>query len=316
MKYSYFILGCILLLLYSCPPDKPPVTNDCPPVEKLTGERKNLNISIFLDLSDRISEKRNPLSGMGQVERDFGYINSITSAFQNHLRNKPTRSINDRITTYFNPLPDNIDSINDLSEKLKIEFSKNNATLENICEVNDKYSEITDVIYNAMLEQKEPLATDDNDPYPGSDIFGFFKSNVKDYCVKDGYRNILFILTDGYEYYEPGNPNIDESTKKSNYLLSRLLNSEGFNKNNYLNKIKDGYGFQVPVQGLEDLEVYVIGLSPHESWELDVLNHYWSDWLKEMGVKNFQGEDSKQFLKKTDLPSNLDESIKEIIYSN
>lgn len=311
------LLFLIPLFFFSCKSDDRntiDTTADCPKATKIGLQDKNLNVSIFLDLSDRISPERSPNPAMDYWKRDLGYIESITSGFQNHLRNKKVVTIDDQIRLRLHPLPDNIDDINTIVKTLDKSFTKDNATLDEICGITSDYRFETEYLYRTMLEQKEPAAEQGIDDYPGSDIFGFFKSNVKDYCIKDGYRNILFILTDGYEYYR-GNSLSKNSENKSNYLLSKSLIQWGFTAENYRQKLEEeDFGFQAPVTGLDDLEIYVIGIAPKQSWELDVINHYWSQWFKEMGVKNYQDSDWKSYFKDADLPANLDHAIKEFIY--
>ncbi len=315
-KISHFILILLSILMVSCNnSNQNSITeNDCKTVKKLTGERKNLNISIFLDLSDRISPTFNPNPAMEYWKRDLGYINSISEAFEVHLRNKKTVLMGDNIKLFLHPLPENISDIDNIVRSLGKDFTRENATLENICSISNDYNQFSNLIYSKTLEQKEPMAKQGKDDYPGSDIFDFFKFKVKDYCIKENHRNILFILTDGYMYMSGFNNK--NSDNKSNYVLSKELARWGFNSNNYQSKItNEGYDFQVPVTGLDSLEVFVIGLASKNSWELDVLNSYWSKWLKEMGVKNFQDENWSRYLKKADLPSEVDNLIQDFIHN-
>ncbi len=288
--------------------------NNCDPPKKLIGKRKDLNVSIFLDLSDRISPTINPNPPLEYWERDLGYIISIAESFETHLRNKRAVLINDNLKLFMHPLPENIDNIDGVLKSLNKEFTKDNATLDNICSISNNYDEYTSSFYQKTLEQKEPSAQQGKDDYPGSDIYDFFKSKVKDYCIKENHRNILFILTDGYMYMS--GTNFKNSFNKSNYLLSSNLTKWGFNSDNYQSKIEnDGYGFHVPVTGLDSLEVFVIGFAPKNRWELDVLNSYWSSWLKEMGVKNFQDDNWNRYLKQADLPSEIDNLIQNFMHN-
>lgn len=202
MKNTLALAFISLSVLFFCSCNNPngsEVGNiDCAPVKKLSGERKNLNVSIFLDLSDRISPTLNPNPSMEYWKRDLGYITSISEAFEVHLRNKKTVLMNDYIKLFLHPLPENISNINNIVKTLDKSFSKDNATLKQICSISSDYHTYTNTIYSSTLRQKEPLAKIGKDNYPGSDIFDFFKSRVKDYCIKDKHRNILFILTDGY----------------------------------------------------------------------------------------------------------------------
>lgn len=314
----YYILIFFSILFVSCTNgtniQEETSTDNCAPVKKLTGERKNLNLSIFLDLSDRISPTFQPNPAMEYWKRDIGYISSISEAFEVHLRNKKTIFIDDNIKLYLHPLPENISDIDNIVKSLDKRFTKDNATLDNICSINSDYLNYSKLIYSKTLDLKEPIAKTGIDDYPGSDIFDFFKSKVKDYCIKDDHRNILFILTDGYMYMK--GTNYKTSANKSNYLLSSELSKWGFSANNFQSKIdNDGYAFQAPVTGLDNLEVFVIGIAPNKSWELDVLNIYWSKWMREMGVKNFQDDNWSRYLKKADLPSEIDNLIQDFIHN-
>lgn len=317
MKFRTIIASTLFLFIMgSCKNDKVDKIQDldCQPVKKLSPRTENLNVSIFLDLSDRISPVRSPNAAMDYWKRDHEYLKTIVGSFQNHLRNKRVSTIDDNIKLRVHPLPHDILEINEMIKELDMHFDKDNATLDNICSIYPIYMDHVAHLYESMLEQKEPAAKKGIDEYPGSDIFGFFKSNVKDYCIKEGHRNILFILTDGYEYYKDNGRKKDQNNK-SNHILSSSLRDWGFNASNYKIKLEnEGYGFEVVTSGLEDLEVYLIGLAPKQSWEQDVLLHYWMNWFEAMGVKNFQNGNGRKYIKEADLPANIDNAIQEFIY--
>jgi hypothetical protein len=310
-----YITILLIFSIFACDNDKESKLMDkCVDVKKLNGERKNLNVSIFLDLSDRISPTFNPNRAMEYKDRDLGYITSIAEAFEIHLRNKRTVLMKDNIKLFLHPLPEGITEIDQILSTLDKNLTRDNATLENICSVSADYENYSNLIYDETLSQKETFAKQNIDNYPGSDIYDFFKSKVKDYCIKENHRNILFIITDGYMYMSGTKDK--NSNNKSNYILSKELEKWGFNSKNYHSKItNEGYAFQVPTSGLNDLEVFVVGFAPKKSWELDILNTYWSSWLKEMGVKNFQDENWRKYLKKADLPSELQILFQEFIYN-
>jgi hypothetical protein len=317
MKNKIFgiILFCVLcfILVAAKWPDNitNPIQDSCPS-KQLNGVRKNLNISIFLDLSDRISPTFHPNPSLEYWKRDIGYINSITEAFIIHCKNKKVITLNDRIKLFFNPQPQVAD-INNMVADLNVEINRSNATMDLICSVNKKYQNAVTKIYNQTLKEKEPDAKKNIDSYPGSDIYDFFRSRAKDYCVKDGYRNILFVITDGYMYMRGNN---HKTGNTSNYLLSKELNSWGFTQTNYNNKINnERFGFIIPTKGLDNLEVMVIGINPEKNWELDVINSYWSNWLKGMGVANFKTGEPEKYLKQADLPADLNEVIQNFIYN-
>jgi hypothetical protein len=257
---------------------------------------KNYNISILLDLSDRISPQKYPNTAMQFYQRDLGYINSIAEAFTNHTRSKKTNQIHDQIQIFFNPEPQN-QEINAISEKLKFKFDKSTASKENINKVITTYKSETAKIYD--------LAIKDNN-YVGSDIWKFFANNVSDFCMADKHRNILIILTDGYVFYK------DTKIKEENltsYLLPEMIRTNGLNKANWKEKIKhDNFGFLPANEDLSNIEILVLGINPDKKnpYEGAVIKQYWTNWFTKMKVKRFE-------IKETGLPSNMDKVIKDFI---
>ena len=261
-----------------------------------TNKKQNLNISILLDLSDRISPAKHPNRSMEFYKRDLGYIESISKGFEKHLSSKPIRQDDDQLQIYFEPEPTN-SQINNLANRLKLSFTKDNTSKQLISKVSPQYISASSQIYKLAIGEKE---------YLGSDIWGFFKNKVNDYCIKPNHRNILFILTDGYMFHQDSK---FMEGNKSSYLTTELIKSLKLNSSNYQIQIdKNGYGFVKANEKLGDLEVFVLGVNPAKGnpFEADVINKYWSNWFKEMKVK-------ASVIKEADLPSNLDLIIQRYI---
>jgi len=151
----------------------------------------DLNISILMDLSDRISPEKYPNPTMEYYERDVAYINSIAEAFLFKIGNKRINQIDDQIQVFFEPEPQNRE-INKISNRLKFSFDKTNVSKEALDRLHNIYQTAPEEIYN--------LAIADNN-YIGSDTWSFFKNKVHDYSIEEGKRNILIILTDGYLFH-------------------------------------------------------------------------------------------------------------------
>lgn len=261
-------------------------------------KRSNINLSILMDLSDRISPTKHPNSTMDYYKRDLGYIKSISEAFINHLSGKKIISIDDRIQTFFDPPPGN-QSINNLSDQLKFYVNKSNVSKSLISEISTKYTSIADSIYQLSIRDNH---------YIGSNTWGFFRDNISDYCLRDGYNNILVILTDGYMYHKDM---IRREVNKTSYLrpedIRRFRLTTADWHDIYSSK---GYGFLPANINLSKLNVLVLGLNPQpgNSYEKDVLVQYWKDWLLQMGI-----EAENISIKASELPSNLDLTIKDFI---
>lgn len=298
MKNTLKTIALFLLLVsaFSCKKDseieKKETVSKIPAVE-------NYNISILIDLSDRISLKKNPNPTMEYYQRDLGYIRSVSEAFTNHLRVKKTMQINDKMQLFFNPEPLN-PKINSIADKLKIVINKNNVSLKLLNSINTNYASQTSKIYDSAIK--------DNN-YVGSDIWSFFDDKVKDQCIEAKYRNILVILTDGYMFYEG---KIIKEANRTTYITPELIRKNGLNNKDWEKKLKDqDFGFIKAGSDLSNLEVLVLGInaSRNNPYEEKVIKAYWNKWFAEMKIKHFE-------VKNADLPSNMDKIIKDFILKN
>lgn len=251
----------------------------------------NINVSILIDLSDRIDPATNPNPTMQYFQRDVEYIKAIEKGFLNHIKSKKIITYDDQMQVFFNPEPSN-PKINDFTKELKVSFDKNTQK-SYFGLVDKKYSELPLNIYQSAIK-------DGN--YVGSDIWEFFKNKVKDYCIKEDKRNILFILTDGYMYHD--NTKFAEGNKTS-YLTSKLIRANNLTSSDFKNLIeKNEYGFVKANDNLSNLEVIVLGINPEKGnpFEEAIIKEYWENWFKEMKIKKYE-------IKSADLPSNMEPII-------
>lgn len=257
---------------------------------------ENYNISILLDLSDRISLSKNPNPTLEYYQRDLGYIKSISEAFTQHLKSKRIRQIDDKMQLFFNPEP--LDpEINNIAKSLRITIDKNNASKDLLNSINANYASKTSKIYDSAIK--------DNN-YIGSDIWNFFDTKVVDQCIEHGYRNILIVLTDGYIYHK--NTVITEGNKTT-YITPELIRKKGLNTQDWDKKLQDqNYGFIKAGGDFSNLEVLVLGINPNKNnpYEEKVIKAYWTKWFTEMKIKHFE-------IKNADLPSNMEKIITDFI---
>ena len=286
-------MSLILILLFSCKQEN---KNEEKQIVIKNTASENYNISILVDLSDRISLKKNPNLTMEFYQRDLGYIKSVSEAFVQHLKSKRIRQIDDKMQLFFNPEPENPE-INSIANELKIKVDKNNASKDLLNSISGNYASKTAKIYDSAIK-------DDN--YIGSDIWNFFDSKVQDQCIDKGYRNILVILTDGYMFYEGTQI---KNGSLSSYLTPQLIKQNGLNTNEWQKKFEsENFGFIKIDNDLSNLEVLVLGINPGKNnpFEEKIIKAYWSKWLAEMKIKHFE-------IKSADLPSNTDKIIKDFI---
>jgi hypothetical protein len=288
-----FAISLLLVALFSCK-QEPDKVNDT--ITSKNPASENYNISILLDLSDRISTEKNPNPTMEYYQRDIGYIKSVSEAFTQHLKSKRIRQIDDKMQLFFNPEPKDPD-INSISQKLKISIDKNNASKGLLNSINTEYTSQTSKIYESAIK--------DNN-FVGSDIWSFFDTKVKDQCIENDYRNILVILTDGYMFYDN---TIMKEENRTSYITAEWIRKNGLNTKDWEKKIQDqDFGFIKTGNDLADLEVLVLGINPNRNnpYEEKVIKAYWTKWFTEMKIKHFE-------IKNADLPSNTDKIIKDFI---
>ncbi|MGN7204124.1 hypothetical protein ACTHQF_07605 [Pedobacter sp. SAFR-022] len=293
--FTTLVLAAMLLIKAGCASDNTETTNK-PAVSTKKKVDKHLNLSIFLDLSDRIDPKKYPNQTMEIYQRDLGYIKSVGEAFQAHLNGSKISGMDESIQLFFEPEP-KAPEINDLAREMKFTFDKSNVTTETISSVVPTYVSCSEKIYNIALKDNK---------YIGADIWTFFKNKVKDQCIKPAHRNVLVILTDGYMFHQDNKVRVGNQTS---YLTPELIKEAKLNSSEFASRMDaDKFGFLPATSGLEDLKVLVIGINPQKgrNFEDDVIKKYWSDWLQAMGVTAFE-------IKGIDLPTYMDNIIKNAV---
>ncbi len=259
-------------------------------------QEKQLNISILLDLSDRISPKINSDAQKNDIEN----IKTITEFFKTNMANLGAYKAKGMIRIFFSPTPGNT-NINSIVSKLIIDCSK----MDNKGR-KEVYDHITE-LYTHHLEQiyQETIATS---AWEGSDIWRFFKDDIKDFCIKKdtNYRNILIILTDGYLYHKQS---VFNNKNRFTYLLGNS-NLKGYRVQNWEQLIeKNDFGIKTDRKDLSDLEVLVLEVKAENASnkiDEDILQFLWKQWFKEMKISHYEVYHS-------DLPANTKTRIENFL---
>ena len=279
MKTTKIIIGIVTILAFaSCVGTGSNKTEQ--PNEIASQSDKPLNISIYLDLSDRLQSGLTP----SQKERDLAIVGHIVDYFRVQTVGPKILQSKNNIKVFFYPAP-NSSEIATLAEELSIDITKYNGVERRVVldgdatqgkpSLKESFNKNLSAIYDKTLVENQ---------WPGCDIWDFFSSkNVDTQCIRDGFRNILVILTDGYLFDEK-------------------------------HKVKDGnaYSYVTPTTlkdpkaslivkrtGLENLEVRILEVNPTDINYRDQLKTVLENWLKGMGVK-----EENITVSQTDLPSN------------
>ncbi|MGO2103750.1 MAG: hypothetical protein ACTH3E_11980 [Psychroflexus halocasei] len=299
-------LFAITLLLGSCGDEK---HNDSKTENKNIKESsikkkdKQLNITILLDLSDRIEPTKYP-NKPEHFERDIEIVNYFTEVFKKDMEKKGAFMANGKMKVIFSPRPKD-EEINQIASELSVDLSKTKNTKEKkrvFDNVSSNFRKNLERIYSKTIETKI---------YPGSDIWRFFKNDVSDYAISENkeYRNILVILTDGYLYHKDSK---DKNGNRSMSLLPKNVKANGLRSNKWKEKFEEGnYGYISTRDDLENLDVLVLEISPssQDKDDEDVIKAYLKKWFNEMNVNKFE-------LYNSDLPEYTKTRIDKFINEN
>ena len=244
-------------------------------------QSQQLNITILCDLSDRIDVKKNP-DKPEHYERDLAVVKEISNYFAKDMESKGAYAAKGKIKVIFSPKPQD-PNINILAEKLVVDLSKMDPKQKK--DVHDNisatFADNLGKIYSSALTSNKWL---------GSDIWRFFKNDVKDYCVDDNpeYRNILVILTDGYIYHQDSK---DKNGNRFAYILPELFDQFKLrNNSNWREQMSNQDFGLIPTRSdLDNLEVLVLEVtpSPNNKNDEDIIKTVLSKWFEEMKVKRF-----------------------------
>ncbi|GAA0538894.1 hypothetical protein [Chitinophaga japonensis] len=280
MKY----LLILTLILWGCSPDAPSsqtgsTASTAPPAAKT---RQQLNLTILLDLSDRIDPEKNP-AHPEHFRRDSALISYLADYFLSEMRAKGTHMSKGKMRLVFTPNPPD-PGINLAAQRLHTDLSgmdtkQKKTTYETL---GKTVAENISNIYKTTINQAQ---------WPGSDIWRFFKNDVKEIAIdKDtGYRNILVIFTDGYIYHDDSK---DNEGNRYAYVLPELFDKYHLRNNNrwaeQMDKLDFGLISRQP--DLSQLEILMLEVSPspgHKNDE-DIIRKVMNKWFSEMKVKKWK----------------------------
>lgn len=259
--------GMLLANIFICTSciDKDKGGND---KDEQTDTKTPVNISVFLDLSDRLDSTRNGDFPVSQMARDTAIVNALVDYFvATCVKHKITENKN-HFQILFHPTPKTSD-IASLAANLNIDMSKISTPADKkkrLIAMKDDFSRSLSQIYEQTLRDRVWI---------GSDIWGFFcnkNAKVDNLCLRKGYRNIMVILTDGYIYHED---NVQQDDSSYSYVLSNLIDN-----------VPD-LSLMAPRKGLDSLEVMMLEINPGKPVMQSKLISVLEAWLKDMGVKRY-----------------------------
>ncbi len=245
-----------------------------------------LNISIMLDLSDRlIMPDMN--SQVCQWEKDTAIIGQIERWFvERQVKSKFLSGDIMHVFCYPNP---NIKNMAQLQDSLTIDLTVGSAKKIDAIKKNKKALKAMTGMWQRSLEKiyGSAIATK---KWVGSDVWGFFDRSVKQQCVRNGYRNIIIILTDGYLYH------VNSWRKTGNSEYTGILPGT-----------VDAQTAITPIMiDLSNVEVLFMEINPKKPADFGKMRSLLTDWCTQMKIKHIE-------VVHTDLPRNNFPMINEFL---
>lgn len=266
-------------------------------------EVEQYNITMLLDLSNRIDPKNVYTSQTPDYTRDIEILKKFVAFFKTDIEKKGGFKAKGRMRVICSPNPTD-PNINEMLSELNIDLSQFN------WQETAKKKEVYDKLDNIFPENLEKIyqKSIQDRKWIGSDIWRFFKNDVKDYCVasESHYRNILVILTDGYLFHKDSKQKIDN---RYSYILPEMIQGNGLRKTNWKETFDKGdFGLIATRDDLQDLEVLVLEVNPAKGNVADeeVIKATLEKWFTEMKVKKFA-------IHNTDLPTHTESRIKKFL---
>lgn len=279
---NLIIMVCAAMTLMGCPPGNGKNTgNKKEVVGKEAKSDKPLNISIYLDLSDRLTRDLTP----SQKDRDLAIVGYIADYFKAQTLGPKILQSKNNIKVFFYPAPKSSD-IATLAADLSLDITKYAGREKRVAldGMKEKFTKNLTAIYDKTIEENK---------WPGCDIWDFFSNkNVDTQCIRKGFRNVLVILTDGYLF------DVKHKVQDGNaysYVTPATL------------KVANS-SLIVKRTGLEDLEVRILEVNPYDINHRDQLVSVLETWLKGMGVK-----DENMTVSETGLPTNTQTVIESFL---
>lgn len=251
----------------------------------------SINLIIVPDLSKRIIDT---INNPDQVKNDTILLNAIWKNFVSQVRLKMDSK--DRLVLDVTDEGQAGGSFRTIANQLIFDLSehKNKSNRLYFDNIGNRFSQNVSKLYS--LASKDPI---------GADYHYYFEQRlpklIKKSTLKDNYRNILLIVTDGYLESEKAERTgiwaytgtFSERTNVSNQLKSGKSYSEALS---LIRPIPD-----CPTH-FTDLEVLVIEVNPRAKrsaqepndpgtvHDLTIMKSQWSNWFRMIGIKNIESE--------------------------
>ena len=231
------ISAIIFISIFSCNNNKIQVPN--------MQEEHYVNMTILLDLSDRIESKQ-------QRERDLFIISELLEAFEERQRQFGFQLSKDRLSIAVAHQKNTQVDLFELGEKLCVDMSLKGVNKPKFDKMKKEFLIALDSLYSTAALSETM----------GADIWTFFRDQLPFYLSSSKntkkYHNKLIILSDGYLQFDRS---IGRKRKKGTYMqnISNLRN-----KSNWEELFEEQKFGLLPhdFSDIPDLEVFMVEIAP------------------------------------------------------
>lgn len=238
-------------------------TEKNPQEENSPNQDADLNISIFLDLSNRLVRDMTP----NQTYRDTAIISYVCDYFRKATLGPQILNSTNKIKVFFYPTPAT-PGIANVARELNVDIAALSGMDKRkaVDNLKSNFLKNLNLIYSETIKVQQ---------WVGCDIWDFFSSKkVDSQCIRKGARNILLILTDGYIYH--ANNRITEGANAHSFILPQTLANPS---SSLIARRTD-----VP---LNNLEVLMLEVNPYQPQHRDQMKKIIGDWFTAMGIKKY-----------------------------
>lgn len=221
-----------------------------------------LNISVYLDLSDRLIRDLTP----NQTYRDTAIINYLVDYFRSQTLGPTILKSENKMKVFFYPTPNDME-ISTLAQGLSVDIGSKQGI-----EKRKALDEMKGIFQNNLTHIYEETLKEEK--WVGCDIWGFFSNKkVDNLCVKSGARNIVVILTDGELWY--GDTTKSDGKGGFNYIQPSTLS----NPKSYLIDERKG-----ALKG-KSIEVLMLEINPRQPNQCNKMVEVLQNWFSAMGIE-------------------------------
>lgn len=257
---------------------------------EVTAPKEYLNITLLLDLSERISPSLKPQ----QAQRDLNTINALLEVFEKNQKKHLFIKSKDKLTVAVPRQRSSDYSASEFGDKLTIDMTAKGMNKPKFDERKKEFLSSINGLYAQATKSKTS----------GADIWGWFRDDVSAAIKKSNqdnivYRNKLIILTDGYMDIDAA---LAIRRPEGTYMDYRDI-QQLRNKSNWRDIFEKKNMRLTPHPGVDygNLEVLVLEVDPKDPTintnELEIIKTYWGTWLEQIKPELHPQQDNPQATK-------------------